>query len=535
MSRLTTSFKRVGEQIATIPSYAIGIIPDWGIFTWNGLRSSFKVLASRFWGVQPTFDNTIVNYDMARQLYRNDGNDSKLGSGFCKPIIDLAVDFVGQPYATTDDEELTDFLNTCLKDYWGSAIREMFRNSMRDSKTILRLRQPDINDPLMTMEERSYGHVETIEPERCVIQFQEDNKNVITQAYITRRMLITESEIDVLSNVMPFEREHEIMEIITQDSFTYWDKTDMRWMDELAQPNSFGIVPLVEVYNEYDSSLSGGQSDLESVYPFVMALHDVMAQSLMAHKYHSTPKIKFKLSEVGTFIKNNFPDAWDENTGRLIPNSTLSWDSKSVVFLQSDEDAGFIEAKSVLNDSRELMQFLIDCICVASETPRWAFMLVEAGSANQANNAQTLPFVKKIERKRAQYVKPLQKILKMVQHINGYQLQVPTITWDVQHPEQLATWAQAFQFFIMSLEVMAQRQIISDDTYREIVSQYLPQMERPDQEAQDATKNFDAAAALAQTQDAPKNAPTRGTNGRGDPRNIPITPISSVPGQGQNE
>jgi hypothetical protein len=258
-----------------------------------------------------------------------------------------------------------------------------------------------------------------------------------------------------------------------------------------------------------------------------MALHDCLSQSLMAHKYHSTPKIKFKLQEVGSFIKNNFPDAWDETTGKLIPNTQISWDSKSVVFLQVDEEADFIEAKSVLGDSRELMEFLIDCICVASETPRWAFMLIETGSANQANNAQSLPFVKKIERKRIQFAAPLQKVLKMVQYINGYDLQCPTITWDTSHPEQLATWAQAFQFFIMSLEVMAQRQIISDQTYREIVQQYLPQMEAPAQEAKDAAKNFDALAA----QTPPTNAPAS-SNGKGDKKSVPPV-VAGQQGKGE--
>src|SRR5438477_8835629 len=96
-------------------------------------------------------------------------------------------------------------------------------------------------------------------------------------------------------------------------------------------------------------------------------------------------------------------------------------------------------------------------------------MLIDSGSANQANNAQALPFTKKIDRKRKQFAKPLQKVLKMIEYINGYSIQLPTITWDVQHPEQLATWAQAFQYYVMALEVMAQRQIISDNTYREII------------------------------------------------------------------
>jgi len=515
--------KRIKESIGEI-------IPAWGWFTWTGLRSNFKVLGSRFWGREPLYDHTIVNYDIARQLYRNDGTESDLGASFCKPVINLAVDFIGVPTANTEDPELDDFLNECLHKYWGSEIKQMLRNAMRDSKTVIRVRVPDINDPLMTMEEREYGCLETVEPERVVIQYRPSNKNVIDIAYITRKVLIIEDTGDLINGVQPAEREHEIMEIIDSERFQYFDKTDRRWMTELEQANPYGFVPLIEVWNEYDSSLSGGQSDLESFYPFVRALHDVIYQGLTAHKYHSIPKVKFNINDVTNFVKNNFPTAFDDSTGKLKPQSEISWDGKSVIFLQADEDAGFVEARSVLGDTKALAEFLIDCICVASETPKWAFMLIDSGSANQANNAQTLPFLKKVDRKRIQFAVPLQRVLKMIQRINGFPIVLPTITWDTQHPETLATWSQAFQYLVMSLEVAAQRQIISDETYRSILAQYLPQMKNLAQEAQDAQDNFDPQAAQI-----PVNAPpaSGNTNGSGQKKNVP-TPVGGGQ-QGKNE
>jgi hypothetical protein len=65
----------------------------------------------------------------------------------------------------------------------------------------------------------------------------------------------------------------------------------------------------------------------------------------------------------------------------------------------------FLEAQSVLGDTKTLLEFLIDCICIASQTPEWAFMRVDSGSANSDRNAQTVPFVKKIERKRRNFAK----------------------------------------------------------------------------------------------------------------------------------
>jgi hypothetical protein len=511
--------KRISELVSEI-------IPDWSWFTWTGLRSNFRVLASRFWGRQPAYDNTIVNYDLARQLYRNDGAESALGASFCKPVINLAVDFIGVPTASTDNPILDDFLNECLHKYWGSELKQVFRNAMRDSKTILRLRLPDINDPLMTMEEQSYGCLETIEPERCVLQKRPGNDNIIDIAYIDHKILIVEDSGDIENGVQPAEREHEILEIIDSESFRYFDKTDRVWLTSMEMSNPYGIIPLVEVFNEYDSSLSGGQSDLESFYPFVKALHDVINQGLQAHTYHSVPKAKFRLNDIQSFIANNFPSAIDEATGKVIPNAEISWNDKSVIFLEVDDDAGFLEAKSVLGDTRALCEFLIDCICVASETPKWAFMLIDSGSANQANNAQTMPFLKKIDRKRIQFAKPIQVALKMIQYVNGYTgsaLRLPTISWDTQHPETLASWSQAFQYLVMALEVAAQRQIISDDTYRAILAQYLPQMQNLAQEARDAQNNYDPQAAVAQAQTVNAPPSSGNTNGTGKKENVQIT------------
>lgn len=524
MKSPTTIVRRISEQI--IPAWS------WGWLPFSGLRSSFGVLASKFWGNRPAFDNTIVSYDKARQLYRNDGTENDLGAGFCKPIIDLQVNFIGLPVASTEDPDLDDFLNNCMHTYWASAIQQMLRNSMRDSKTIMRLRQPDLNDPLMTLEERSYGCLETVDPERVVLVYRPGNANVIDEAYITHKILIFDAEGDIINGIMPKEREHEVVEVITAENFRYYDRTDRVWLDNMAMPNNWGIIPLVEAWNEYDSSLSGGQSDLESVLPFIRAFHDVTAQGLQAHKYHSVPKVKFKLKEIGTFIKNNFPDAWDETTGRIKPQATVSWTGREVIFLQEDEDAEFIEAISVLGDTRELAGFLIDCICVASETPRWAFMLVDAGSANQANNAQSLPFSKKIERKRRNFSHPVQTLLKMVQFVNGYQITIPKISWETQEVEALAAESQAFQQFIMGLEVAAQRQIISDETYRAEVRRFLPSMKNPAQEAEDAKDNFDPAAADALlATNTPQDQAPASSNGHGKKSRIAITAGK----QGKNE
>jgi hypothetical protein len=374
----------------------------------------------------------------------------------------------------------------------------------------------------MTAEEREHCVLEILVPERVLIFKERDNQKIINQAVITHEVVMQDGEFDFEIGALPPERVHEILEIITKDEIRFYDKTDMVELTELSAPNTWGFIPLIEVFNEWDNTLMGGQSDLESSYPFIRAFHDVLGQSLQAHKYHSIPKVTFKINEIGNFIKNNFPEAFDQATGQIKPQTAINWKGKETIFLAADEQTGFLEAKSVLGDSRTLLEFLFDCICVSSETPKWAFMVVDQGSSDSAQNARTVPFAKKIIRKRVNYQKPVQELLKMYMKIIGITPMRPTITWEVQQSQELVTETQALQQLIMALEVAKQSGIISDTTYRETLRQFIPMMKGPEQEAEDAKKNFQAALGPAQASQQ---------NGRGNPQNVPV----AAGPQGKNE
>jgi hypothetical protein len=78
--------------------------------------------------------------------------------------------------------------------------------------------------------------------------------------------------------------------------------------------------------------------------------------------------------------------------------------------VQPEEDIDFIEATSVLGDSKTLLEFLIECICIAAEVPKWAVMKVETSNDK---NAEARPFEKKIERKRRNFAPFVQMMCKM--------------------------------------------------------------------------------------------------------------------------
>lgn len=448
-------------------------------FTWvtiSGIRSTFRLIGNQFWPKShPAAEGTIVNYDLTRTLYRNSG-DNALGAAFAKPIVDLQVGFMGIPRVTVENETLDQFLNECIATYWTDEIQQMMRDAIRDSKVIVRVCRPDVLDPLMTLEESQHCRIELIPPERVSIERNFRNKNVIERATILHRMTIVMDEGDVSRNIEPREEEHDILEIIDRDRYRFFDQNTDQWISDLETPNGAGVVPLLEVHNEWDAALQGGQSDLESVIPFIQAFHDVIAQGLQAHRYHSTPKIKLKLADVAPFIKNNFPDAWDDATGTVRAGAEVSWRGREIIFLQAEDDMDFLEATSVLGDTKTLAEFLIDCICIASQTPEWAFMRVDSGSANSDRNAQTVPFVKKIARKRHNFAKPIQEICKIALVMLGEIPYRAKVDWESIRPDDQVVTMQAAQQLAMTLEVMRASGEIDDKTYQDAMRTILPMM-----------------------------------------------------------
>jgi len=481
----------VGEQIGDVTRSLFPL--RWGS---SSIRTWGRLFGIRFWPTtQPFALNTTVNYDYTRQLYRNEGENC-LGTGFAKPIIDLQVGFMGLPIANTENESTNDFLNECLNNFWIDQIQQMFRDSLRDSKVIVRLQRPDILDPLMTLDEAEHGALELIAPETCDVERNLRNKRIIERAVIRHKMLFVTNPGSVTQGVDPTTEEHDVLEIIDRQRYSFFDQTTDSWLDDMAAPNRWGFVPLLEVFNEWDASLQGGQSDLETPLPFMKAINDVLSQGLQAHKYHSTPKVVLKLQDVAPFIKNNFPEAVDQDTGAILPHSEISWRGREILFLQVGDEMAFLEARSVLGDTTSLLEFLIDCVCVASQTPEWAFMRVTGGTANSDRNAQTVPFLKKIERKRRMFTSAVQDLLKMIMAANELIPVRAKLSWEIVRPDDLVVETQAFQQLVMGLEVAVARGEISDETYRRMIKQFLPAMKSTQQEALDAKDNLSLPAPV---------------------------------------
>ena len=142
-------------------------------------------------------------------------------------------------------------------------------------------------------------------------------------------------------------------------------------------------------------------------------------------------------------------------------------------------------------------------------------MRVTSGTANPDRNAQTVPFTKKILRKRQMFTRPIQDILKMVMVYNHRLPKRVTVTWDFVRADDQLILMQALQMLIMGLEVAKQSGEISDTTYREMIRPFMPFMKNPDQEEKDAENNKPAAIAEPLPEEPSGNGNSQnGTNGK---------------------
>jgi len=490
--------------------WPVKYIPASIIQSGSALRGVFS---EAFRGV-PNLWKTSVDMELARSLYRNDNPTYNLGAGFVRPIIDLTVEYVGLPQVTSDDQAQTVFLNECIHEYWAPQILECYRDALRDSKTIIRFRQPRLDNPLFTEEDRAHGKIEVIQPENVEITWNPVDPDLIDLAVVHHEVDIDERTVEeITQGAAPRITSHHVLEIITPKLYRFYDETDSKWLDSWQTPNSLGFAPLWPIYNEYASDLGGGQSDIEPVLPFIQAFHEVLLQSLAAHKYHSTPKAKFKLKNIQTFLANNFPDVLDEN-GKIKSGAKINWSGREIFFFDHEEDADFIEAKSVLGDSKTLLEFLIDCIAIAAEVPKWA-IVKDQGATDK--DATVQPFDKKINRKRTMFGPMIQIICKMALAARGASPQTVKVVWPSLRLSDLASKGQAIQQIVLALDTAKMNRWIADETVIEILASLFPEINDPETEKRLAANNYEPPVqAPAPASDTQGNQTPQSQNGNGN-------------------
>lgn len=466
--------------------------------------SALRTFFQRPYFKRPAMDQTTVDYDLARALYRNDNPDYNLGAGFVRPIINLAVEYIGLPGVSSDDADTDKFLGECLE-RWHVKLQEALRIIIRDSKCVIRYYQPNVTNKLMTEDDRRFGMVKVLLAEEVDLSFNPTDPDLVDRAVVTHFIEFDERTTEeVVIGTAPRMKVHEILEIVTPDAYRFFDKTVAKELESWRARNTWGFVPFWPGYNEYAEDLSGGISDIEPVLPFIQAFHEVFTDVLAAHKHHSIPKVKFNIKSVERFLKNNWPSLFDETTGQLKKDATVDWQGREIMFFEADEDASFIQAKPVLGDSKVLLAFLIDCICIAAETPRWA-LLAEEKPINE-QDATAMPFQKKIARKRIEAREWLVMLCKMALVANGKTPRTVTITWPTIRLADLVDKGQAIQQIVLALDVAVTHEWIADKTAIKILGSLFDEVSAPDVEKAEAKNNLviePPTSPDTSTQDAP--------------------------------
>lgn len=514
----------------------------------SGILGLRKTLSSMRWGFfsspsNPVLRDTTIDRDKSRSLYYNTDYTINLGAHLARPIIDGIADFMDLPILTVYDEQTDAELNNLVQNVWGKALWETWRNCLRDTNTWVRVRLP-LEDPLMAPDEKNLPLLEVIDADR-VTPYYNPVTGVLERVEILTLVYIEDEQFDPMqayrSGFHPHGREHEIVETITPTAYTYFDVTKQEALDGYTTMNSWGFVPLVEIFNDYDSALHGGVCEIETVYPFLQALHDLLKETKSAHSYSVNPKLKFKVGDVNNFLRNNFPEAFVDGqfTGKISPRQLEAF------YMESEEDVDFIEITSKVSDSTALIELLIDFICMGAEVTEQ--VLFRARTEGAIESDEFFRFKKKIARKRESFEPYLQKIVRMAMKVSKGNPKLASISWPEIDPADLVTEATAMNQIVTACEVANRSGVITKSTYRAKIRHFFPTMktdakEESEAQAEQAVEqqqqiDFEKKLSEAQGGDSANgNGANRNGGGANSSRRFKQTglPIEVVPAQRGN-
>ena len=300
------------------------------------------------WGFQYMtpyrLDSSRVDYDLARQLYRNTADKYKLGAGFAKPIVNTTAGFMGTPHFTHPGPEADQSLEQAITRWTGKILR-INRNALRDGDVFARIAR--VQDRFNARQE--VFDLQLIPPE-WVTPVIDPLTGQWQQLVIRYPVTVTDAQGRTVT-------EYTLTEVLTPKSRSI--EADGRAPTEVRQqnreePNPWGFIPVAHFKNEAEENQLYGCSDLEPVEPFMKAYHDTMLFAVQGSKLFSRPKAKFSLKSVEKFLADNF-SAEEINAGKL------KFADKEIFLLQEGDDASFITADSGLQGITNLLEFIYYC------------------------------------------------------------------------------------------------------------------------------------------------------------------------------
>lgn len=451
--------KRAAGEISKIRNVFSMFTSYWALRT-GSYTSSYKLDSSR------------VDYAKARALYDNTEEKYKLGAGFCKPVINTTVGFMGVPRFKSEDATAQEVLDGFFTSNT-SRMMETHRNALRDGDWFVWITREENDEQALYPEQKVRLVFNMLPPEQVL--------HIIRNPLTNRVMeYIMQAAYDWMD-----ENERPKRAVVTQR--ISGKKRIIRVTGDIPpglqtyieEDNPWGFIPIVHFKNEGDATREFGQSDIEPIEPFIKAYHDVMLHALQGSKMHSTPRLKFKLKDLAAFLRNNFgvsdPYAFASQGG------TISLDGHEFFLFSDDEDAEFIEVKSAIGDATELLKFLFYCIVDTSETPEFAFG-VHTPSSLSSVKEQMPVLVRKVARKREQFTESWQLLARIVLAMTALAGDKKAVTyatvleWDEVDPRDDKDVAEILDKVTSALKTALEGEFISIDAAVEFLKQYISTM-----------------------------------------------------------
>lgn len=423
-----------------------------------------------------------VDYDLARQLYRNENDNYKLGAWPAKPVVNTTAGFMGAPrfQHRAQDDVVQGVLNEGINE-WDTPFLQVNRNCSRDGDVYARIEirpnrfdrndvdfqlrlippewvLPPDHDPLT-------GELREVIIRYPVVQRTRDGKRMRKNPtyHIVETLTPTERTLEVEGNAP-----QGVADDIRKRA------------EEEANDNSWGFIPIVHFRNDAEEQAVYGMSDLEPIEPFMKAYHDAFLFALQGAKAIARPKMAFNLADVDAFLKRNF-SADEIRSGRL------KYMNKELFMLQRDTNGGgsdtveFIVADTGLSGVATLLEFLFYCIVDVSQTPEFAFGT--AVSSSKASVSEQMPVLgRNIRRKRGELEEPYSEIGSMYLAMQAqvgmskpetYRVK---LDWDEVNPKDDSDVATTIKTLFDAMAVGLDANIISLDAVIDTCREFVPSM-----------------------------------------------------------
>lgn len=416
-------------------------------------------------------DSTKVDYERARELYRNTHDDYKLGAAFAKPVVNTQVSFMGVPSFINQDKDAQDTLTTFI-DSNKSEIQKTHLNALREGDCYVWITREESRNVSLYPERKTLLVYNIIPPEQVrdialdpitndpveyILESEhewEDDRGNKKRATIIQKIGVGYREIEVDGDVPPG--------VETGRKDTKWD-----------------FIPIIHFKNDSDENEKYGRSEIEAIEPFLKAYHDVMLHAMQGSKMHSTPRLKLKLKDVTGFLKNNFGITDIQKFYK--EGGEINLDGHEMVILSESDEADFIEAKSATGDAKELLKLLFFCIVDVSETPEFVFGVHTP--SNQASVKEQMPvLIRNIEKKRESFTKNWQHLARIVLAMTSaaenrsFSTYETALSWDKIDPRSGEEVANELKATVEALAIALDKNMISHEATVEHLSKFIDTM-----------------------------------------------------------